>query len=279
MTRTCPLSYVRIKEVLKDTGSKAKERYLIPSFVLKVIIEEYKNGQDTNVKTLVEMLLNDNVHNGYDEIMRSINYWYCCSLCRMKDDKFIQAVEYFRNSDYSYYFLRGFFERHKKNYHTAETYYEKALEKSKTASDREYVSKAEHELVMVKMELDDYTGALELAEKSYEREKDNSFHIEAYFRCLVRKVHSDKFLLQELIKRMKRSYAERKDEIAGTMEAEYKFYKENDFQGAVLLMKEVLTANPKSKYAHRALKIMCKYNDAESVYNGVMKELRKSKSD
>lgn len=263
-----------IKEILKNTRVKAKERYLIPSFVLKVIIEEYKNGQDENVITLVEMLLNDNIHNGYDEIFRSINYWYCCSLCRMKNDKFLQAVEYFKNSDYSYYFLRGFYERHKRNYLKAEEYYEKALERSKSSSDREYVSKAEHELVIVKMELEDYTGALELAEKSYEREKDNSYHIEAYFRCLVRNAHSDNELLRELISRMERSYAEGKIEIAGTMKAEYKFYKENDFSSAVLQMKEILKTNPNSKYAQRAFRRMCKDNDAENVYPGVMREIK-----
>ena len=267
-----------IKEILKNSNVKAKERYLIPSFVLKVIIEEYKNEQDENVITLVEMLLNDNIHNGYDEIIRSINYWYCCSLCRKKNEKFLHAVEYFKNSDYSYYFLRGFYERHRRNYPKAEEFYEKALEKSKSSSDREYVSKAEHELVMVKMELEDYPGALELAEKSYEREKDNSYHIEAYFRCLVRNAHADKDLLMELISRMERSYAEGKVEIAGTMKAEYKFYIEKDFSGAVYLMKEILSTNGSSKYAQRAFKRMCKDNDAENVYNGIMKEIRQGKS-
>ena len=264
-----------IKEILKNPKVKAKERYLIPSFVLKVIIEEYKNDQDENVITLVEMLLNDNIHNGYDEIIRSINYWYCCSLCRMKNEKFLQAVEYFKNSDYSYYFLRGFYERHRKNYPKAEEFYEKALERSRSSSDREYVSKAEHELVIVKMELEDYTGALELAEKSYEREKDNSYHIEAYFRCLVRNVHSDKDLLMELINRMERSYAEGKIEIAGTMKAEYEFYKKNDFSSAVRQMKAILTNNPNSKYAKRAFRRMCKDNDAENVYSSAMREIKK----
>ena len=264
-----------IKELLKDTKVKAKERYLIPSFVLKVIIEEYKEGNDDNVIALVEMLLNDNIHNGYDEILRSINYWYCCSLCRKKEERFLLAVEYFKHSDYSYYFLRGFYERHKKNYPKAEEYYEKALEKSKHSSDRDYVSKAEHELVMVKMELDDYTGALELAEKSYEREKDNSYHIEAYFRCLVRNVHADNHLLKELINRMERSYAQGKEEIAGTMKAEYKYYKENDFPGAVRMIKEVLLETPDNNYAQRALKALCKDNDAENLYYGVMREIEK----
>ena len=264
-----------IKEILKDPRVKSKEQYLIPSFILKVIIEEYKAGQDENVKTLVEMLLNDSASGGYDEINRSIHYWYCCSLCRMKDNKFLTEVDYFKSSDYSYYFLRGFYERHKKNYPKAEEYYEKALEKSKYSSDREYVSKAEHELVIVKMELEDYKGALDLAEKSYEREKDNTYHIEAYFRCLVRSAHPDKVLLKDLIDRMERSYAEGKEEIAGTMWAEYKYYVNHDFPGAVDKMREVLGMDlvKKKSYAERAFKRICKDNDAENVYFSIMREL------
>lgn len=268
-----------IKEILKDNNVKAKERYLIPSFVLKVIIEEYKEGNDNNVKTLAEMLLNDSLGNGYDEINRSIHYWYCCSLCRLKDDKFLNEVAYFKDSDYSYYFLRGFYERHKKHYPKAEEYFEKALEGSKRSSDREYVSKAEHELVMVKMELEDYKGAMELAENSYEREKDNSYHIEAYFRCLVRSAHPDRDLLKELIERMKRSYADGSEIIAGTMEAEYKFYIEHDFPKSVEIMKEIIVIenSKKKNYAERAFRRICKDNDAENVYFGIMKDIKKNK--
>ncbi len=265
-----------IKEILKDTKIKAKEKYLIPSFILKVIIEEYKAGNDDNVKTLVEMLLNDSFSNTYDEINRSIRYWYCCSLCRLKENKFLTEVNYFKNSDYSYYFLRGFYERHQRHFPKAEEYFEKALEGSKRYSDREYVSKAEHELVMVKMELEDYKGALELAEKSYEREKNNSYHIEAYFRCLVRSAHPDRGLLKELIGGMERSYADGKDTIAGTMEAEYRFYIEHDFSGAVEKMKEVLSADTGKKkgYAERAFRRICKDNDAENVFFSLMRDFK-----
>lgn len=265
-----------IKEILKDSKVKSKERYLIPSFVLKVIIEEYKAGNDENVKTLVEILLNDNISNGYDEISRSIHYWYCCTLCRLKDRKFLSEVNYFNNSDYSYYFLRGFYERHQRHFSKAEKYFEKALECNKPSSERDYVSKAEHELVMVKMELEDYKGALNLAEKSYERDKDNSYHIEAYFRCLVRSAHPDKNLLKDLIERMERSYADGKETIAGTMEAEYKFYVDNDFPGTVEKIKEVIVADAGEKrgYAERAFKRICKDNDAENVFIGVMRAIK-----
>ena len=268
-----------IKEILKDPEVKAKERYLIPSFVLKVIIEEYKENtaeHNQNVIDLVEMLLNNNLYGGYDEINRSIHYWYCCALCRKKDPKFLQAVEFFSESNYSYNFLRGFYERQKRNYEKAQDFYEKALEQSRHSSDREYVSKAEHELVIVKMELEDFRGALELAQESYERERDNSYHVEAYFRCLVRSAHPDKEQLRELIERMESSYATGKETIARTMEAEYSFYIDHDFPKAIEIMKDILKRDltEKKYYVERALKTMCKDNDAESLYHSVIKEVR-----
>lgn len=273
-----------IKELLKDSSVKAKERYLIPSFVLKVIIEEYKERTSEhlqNVIDIAEMLINNNLYGGYIEIDRSIHYWYCCALCRKKDPKFLTAVEYFRDSNYSFNFLKGFYERQQgpAHYRNAESFYEKALEQSKYSHDREFVSKAEHELVIVKIELDDYPGALELAKNSFEREKDNAYHIEAYFRCLVRTPHPDKELLKELINRMERSYDTGKDTIAETMKAEYIFYIDKNFSGAILLIKQILMNDfsEKKSYAERALKNICKDAESDNLYYSVMREVKSSR--
>lgn len=270
---------LNIKEILKNSKIKNKERYLIPSFVLKVIIEEYKNDNNETVIQLAEMLIKDNNRNTYDEITRSVHYWYCCALCRTKDIKFLTEVEYFKKSNYSYNFLRGFFERQKKNYVKAEEFYEKALEQSRHTSNGEYISKAEHELVIVKIELDDYSGALELAKNSYERERDNTFHIEAYFRCLVRTAHPDVVQLKDLIDRMERSFAIEKETIARTMNAEYAYYINHDFTKAVEILKDILL-NEKAgikKYAERALKNICNDNDADIMYKCILREVNDCK--
>lgn len=268
-----------IKETLRDSkaSSKAKEKYLLPPFVLKVIVEEYNKGEDGNVIQLVEMLLNDKVRNGYDEINRSIHYWYCCSLCRTKNRKFHQEVEFFRESLYSYYFLKGFFERHKKKYPDAEEYYERALEQSKNAGDREYVSKAEHELVIVKMELGKYSEAYKLAKKSYENEKNNTFHIEAYFRCVANTAHPDGHLMKGLIDKMELSYVKNKDEIVPSMKAQYKYYIEHDFGKAVDELSDIISGegNKMCKYARRALKEICTHYDSIQTYYGILKRLGK----
>lgn len=268
-----------IKEMLRDSSmrSKAKEKYLLPPFVLKVIVEEYNKDRDDNVIQLVEMLLNDKVRNGYDEINRSIHYWYCCSLCRTKNRKFLNEVEFFKSSTYSYYFLKGFYERHQKHYLDAEEYYQKALDLSNAGGDRDYVSKAEHELVMVKMELDDYAGAYTLAKKSYESDKSNSYHIEAYFRCVANTSSPDSHLMKELIERMELLYVKNKAELVPSMKAQYKYYIEHNFGEAVKSLSAIIEDEGKDiyKYARRALKEICTRHDSLQTYYGVLRRLNK----
>ena len=270
-----------IKETLRDPESRsvAKEKYRLPSFVLKVIVEEYNKGVDENVIELVELLLNNKPHKGYDEINRSIHYWYCCSLCRTRNRKFLTEVGYFRDSPYSYFFLKGFYERHLGHNRDAEEYYLKALDQSKAYGDREYVSKAEHELVMVKVELGDYKGAYDLAKKSYERDKTNTYHIEAYFRCLANTAHPDSQLMNELIDRMDLSYVKDKEEIVPSMRAQYKYYVAHDFREAVNMLEDVIKYEgvKKRNYARRALREICEHNDSIQTYYGILKRLGTTK--
>lgn len=271
-----------IKEMLRDKniGTKAKERYLLPPFVLKVIVEEYYKREDNNVIQLAEMLLNDKVRNGYDEIIRSIHYWYCCSLCRTRNSKFLKEVEYFNNNNtlYSYYFLKGFYERHLRHSHDAEEYYRKALSQSKQNGDREYIAKAEHELVMVLTELGKYLDAYELAKNSFERDKTNTYHIEAYFRCIANTAHPDGHLMKDLINRMEKSYVKNKTEIVPSMKAQYKYFIEHNFKDAINMLTDIIKdeGQEKRNYARNALKEICSHFDSIQTYHGILRNLGKA---
>lgn len=262
-----------VKELLRAPQTKAKEKYLIPHYVLKVIVEEYNKQNDKNVIQLVEKLLNDRAGNNYGEIERSIRYWYCCSLCRLKDRKFLTAVSYFKDAGYSYNFLRGFYERYLGHDENAEEYYQKALEMSNKEGEKDYRSKAEHELVLVKMNQGNYTDALSLAEKNYKHDKNNSYQIEAYFRCLVKSPHADKELLRELIGRMEMSFAKNKDIMVVSMKAEYEYYVNHDFSKSVDMLRDLLMAE-RHHYAERTLKEICKKQESMTVYNAIMKKVR-----
>lgn len=264
-----------VKELLRDpnTEAKVKERYLIPQFVLKVIVEEYNNKHDDNVINLVEMLINDSVDDRWDEIGRNIRFWYCCSLCRKKSSKFLKEVGYFKESGFSYNFLRGFYERHHCKDELAEEYYREAIKFSGESSGRDFVSKAQHELVLVMMNQEHYIEALPYAERNYRNDKDNPYHIEAYFRCMVRMAYPDKDTLTELIKRMEKSYTKDKIHMLVSMKALYECFVVHDFKTAVEISKRYLEDNHNA-IVDRTLREICKQYDTMGTYYSIKKELK-----
>lgn len=264
------------KELLRQGGVKIDERYLIPSFVLKVIVEEYYSGKDANVISLADRVLKGYHRRTYEDVIRSINYWLCCALCRTKNRRFFDEVKYFEGSPYSYYFLTGFYYRHAKNYPEAKEFYKKALDHTREYDEDSYASKAEHEMVMVCMTLDHYGEALELAERSYKKDSSNTYHIEAYFRCLVRSAHSDRDTLRQLMDKMQKSYDNHREIIYNTMQAEYCYYVNGKFPEAVTMLRQTIENNTGKfrNYSLRSLRGMCSKRDAMSTYNSILKSCK-----
>ena len=259
------------KEAIRDRVPKLDERYLVPSFVLKVVTEEYYDGHDNIVIELCDRVLNSINHNQYDEIMRSMHYWLCCALCRSKDNRFLKEIQYFDSDSYSYFFLYGFYWRHKHNYKKAEEYYEEALHRKHTCEDDAYISKAQHEMVIVQTHLGHYREALALAEDSYNHAKGNTYHIESYFRCLVRSSNPDRDILRQLINEMKRSQDGHKDIIVPTMEAEYKYYVEKQKSECFHIIEDLLkdASGSYRNYPLRSLREICMSMDNMSYFKSI----------
>jgi TIR domain. len=236
-----------IQQAIKQHIKKIDKKYLIPSFTLNVIIEQYKVGEYKDVVLLCDRFLEDG-NNYYEEIIRSVRYWLCSSLCRLQNHRFFDEIDYF--DGYSKQFLLGFYHRWKKDYNKAQEYYEKALTLSKKDKEKGYVAKAKHELVIVKLLLKDYYGALDLARENYELQKTNKYHIEAYFRCLIRNYKPDKRVLYNLIKEYESLALDHKNQIIlSTLKAEYEFYINKDFSKAVMILRETIEqADAKIRY-------------------------------
>lgn len=262
------------KEAIRDRVPKLDERYLVPSFVLKVVTEEYYDGHDNIVIELCDRVLNSINHNQYDEIMRSMHYWLCCALCRSKDNRFLKEIHYFDSDSYSYFFLYGFYWRHKHDYKKAEQFYEEALQRKHRCEDDSYISKAQHEMVIVQTHLGHYREALALAEDSYNHAKANTYHIESYFRCLVRSSNPNRNILRQLINEMKASQDGHKDIIAPTMEAEYKFYIEKKRSECFRILEDLLkdASGSYKNYPLRSLREICMYMDNMSYFNSIRKK-------
>lgn len=259
-----------IKQILKSGLSSTKDlsRYMIPSLALNVIVGEYEDKNYPGVLTLCERMLNG-VKNFDNHIEFNIHYWQCLALCRTKNKKLFEAVEFFKEYSPTYHFLLGFYYRMREDWKKAEEEYEKALRKSKENAEN---NKLKQEIVLVRIKNGDYSGALTLAEENYKRQRFNAFFIEAYFRCLVNNPYSDSELLNSLISDMEKSQAKNHKEIADTMRAEYKYYYEGKFWEAIKLLQNTIEKYHSMQYPREVYKIICWKEKQPQIYKAFMKQ-------
>ncbi len=259
-----------IKCLLKTGLNTEKDlsKYLIPSIALNVIVEEYEEKNYPGVLALCERMLSGS-KNFDDHMEWNIKYWYCLALCRTKDTRLFEVVNYFKGRT-TYHFLVGFYYRLQGQWGKAEEEYGIALSLSDGGSDS---IKLKQEIVLVRIQTGDYSGALELAEENYKRQRFNSFYIEAYFRCLVKDPYSDPGILKSLINDMNKSQDKNHREIADTMSAEYAYYFEGDFWGATKMLQNVITSYPSMQYSKEAFASICREAKRPQVYKDFMKNI------
>ena len=200
-------------------GRKDSHYYLIPSVIIKAVIDLYNKRLWKDVIALCDKVLKDS-YNYYDDIIRELRYWECLAFCRIHDgDRFFESVREIDGADS--YFLKGFYFRNAQEYPSAERMYKIALERNPN------LQKAKRELVTVYLARRNYDDALHFAAENYSLRPDNTYHIQAYFRCLVRQsllTNDDKSLLKKLIDEIKHSFSSKKDSLVASMELQYEIY-------------------------------------------------------
>ncbi|WP_392455516.1 TIR domain-containing protein [Chryseomicrobium aureum] len=151
-------------------------RMLIPSHYLKSMKELYdRRDRDQDVVNLADrILVNEEFMD--DHIAREIRYFLCSSLARLKEDRFKEEVQKIKGPEHN--FLFGFYYRHVGRDSDAINSLLKAL------SERQKFGRAKRELVLVYNNNEEYDKALNLAQENYESNKNNEYHIQAYFQCL-----------------------------------------------------------------------------------------------
>lgn len=271
---------IRLKKMMSNPRVSIDTRFLLPSVALKVIIEEYRKRKYSNVIAIADKILGGYKRSSFESVLYSIHYWLCLSLCKIKDSRLLEEINYFDKNKYSFWFLKGFYFRNKCQFDDALRCYNKALSYPSNKKAK-YVSKAEHEITIVKMKMGDFAGAFDLAERSYKTFKWNSFHIAAYFRCYVRMKDCDIDILNELLKEMDESYDQHKEIVIASMRAEMAFYYKHDFPKSVELFKDLFESNddPFINYAVDSFKTVCKDNDAMQLYGSVIRSYKKIKYD
>jgi len=166
------------------------DKYYIPSFVLKTIVELYYLENYSSVIALIDKVLENSSRIDKD-LVREFKYWLCLSLARKKEPRFESEVKNIEGADYNYLF--GFYFRINKQLDNAETYLKGALLKNPG------FQRAKRELVNVLLLKSNFSEALSMAKSNYENQKLNAFHIQAYFISLTR-LSSCVTVLQKKIK-------------------------------------------------------------------------------
>lgn len=190
--------------------------YVMPSIVISTVITLYDQGDYESVRKICMHAL-ENSASYTDEPLQELYYRLCQVLARMKDKSFFTYID--KISDHgSKNFLIGFYYRYKENYHKAEEFLLKAL------NNNPNMQVARRELVNVYLNQKEYGKALPLAIENYNHKPSNSYHIEAYFRCLINNYPWDnntQEILDRLLKEMNENFSKRKDELLASMQLEY----------------------------------------------------------
>ena len=130
-------------------------------------------------------------------------------------------------------------------------------------------------MVIASLAVANYERAFELAERSYKHNPHNSYHIEAYYRCLVRSHTPDISMLKELMDAMHHSYDPHHQVMFETMQAEFLAYVEGMVPEAKKQLIDLIEnpSNAYKLYPIRSLKELCGYEDKQT-YQSVIKRLK-----
>jgi len=260
---------ITIKSILETTNN-IPDRYIIPSFIIRIIQNHYYEGNYDQVQALAEKILNN--HLKYDtDIVREVRYILIMSYCRKGMEEFWDQIDYFEGLDH--FFLRGFFLRHKKDFAEAERFIRKGLE------IEPHSQKARRELVSALLAQSKYPDALEYAEANYNQNNLNAFHIQGYFKCLVRKpylTNEDKETLTKLMEQIKISHDNKANEILLTMKGEYQYFVKKDMSGAIKMLKDAIDSSFYKTYPRKALAEIYNKNDFHSEFSKLKKQIENS---
>lgn len=241
---------ITIKTLIQENQS-IPERYFIPSFVLRTIIDHYYESKYNQVNILAQKMLAN--HLKYDPaIIREIRYWYCMSISRKpfekSEDIFYENLREFEKGDY--YFLLGFHKRIQKKFPEAEEHFRDALNFDGNSQ------KTKRELVNVLLSQNRYPEALEFAKANYLKNKLSAFHIQGYFMCLVRKrilFEEDKLILNELMGNIQISHDFKAKELYHTMKGEYEYFVNKNLANSIRILKEAINISVFKHYPRKAL--------------------------
>lgn len=164
-----------------------------------------------------------------------IYYYLCASHAHLGDEAFFELRD--KLNEYEKVFLHGIYYRKRKRYDKAEAKFREAL----NIYPNSYTAK--NELAIALQRQGRYLDALHIAKEAYNAQPNNAFYIVTYFKSLVRDIKTEEYVLKELIDRLRSAWDTNREIFSLMLEAEYEYYRNNDFNAAMTLFKRALEIN------------------------------------
>lgn len=240
-------------------GIEIDSKYIIPSIYLKTMSDLYNVGKYKEViKFADKALLSSSFMD--DRIIFELRYLLCLALAKLRNPRFKEEVMNIPGADHD--FLFGFYYRQIGKF-------DQALERiNRSLQQRENFSKAKREKVQAYIGMQDYDSALELARANYLNYKENPYHIQAYFACVVKSndCQNKEEILKELIKNIESIGNNISKELTFRFKAQYAAFIENDYDTAIEYIDQAIGMNQKIQYA-RLIKfdIAERFEDIETM--------------
>lgn len=159
------------------SGQSLEPRFMIPSHILRAIKDLYYDRD--NLKRAVHLadILLAKERNLDPQLIQDARYYLCLALARLRDRRVLSEAQHIRGDEHS--FILGY-------YYRLVGRQRDAIEHLKKVITGAFVGvRAKRELVEVYLQMEQFDEARVLAQKNYEENRTNQFHIHAYFRSLV----------------------------------------------------------------------------------------------
>jgi tetratricopeptide (TPR) repeat protein len=231
-----------LKERLKK-DEQIDSKLLIPSHYLRCMKDLYNSkGSLDKVISLADRILQKE-KNMENRVTQDIRYYLCLALAKKSDSRLLQEVQKIQGVEHK--FLLAF-------------YYRKcgriddALQLLLEIINEPYIeSRAKRELVQVYTQLEEFDQALDYAKRNFSENKNNQFHCQAYFQCLINSHNiskQDVEILKNLIERLIKINSEQSIEMAKTSQALFFSKIENNLTKAIATINNTIVQYPNSPY-------------------------------
>ncbi|MDP9154863.1 MAG: toll/interleukin-1 receptor domain-containing protein [Pseudomonadota bacterium] len=212
------------------------ENLIVPSVFLKAIRKMYDEDRSyADAVTLADRALERKAYL-HANTVNYMQFILCQSLARLRLPRFFDEVRIVHEPDRS--FLYGFYYRITGNYVKAEESLLRALNGDRRKRDPRVLG----ELVLVYMQSDEYSKAIELARENYINRPSNPINANNYFTCLIMKDRSAQTRqeLEAIVTRLELDPSEKGSEMSNSMRARLIAYFDNNEEESLSMIEDAI---------------------------------------